>query len=61
MVQLAASIILIVIGLAFALVLDIARDMQIFGWVLAVLGVLGIVTRVLVARARDGREPPGPL
>ena len=54
--QLVVSILLVVIGLALALVFG-EGDMRIFGWVVAVAGVLGLVIRAYVARQRDRQRP----
>jgi hypothetical protein len=57
--QLIASILLIVIGVGLGLFVD-AGDMRIFGWVVAAVGVLGLVVRVLVARRIEGGDPRRP-
>jgi hypothetical protein len=32
--------------------------MRAFGWVLVAVGLLGVVSRWLIARQRDDRDPP---
>jgi hypothetical protein len=56
--QLVASVVVVLIGLLLALVLGRAGDMRAFGWVLVAVGLLGVVSRWLIARQRDDRDPP---
>jgi hypothetical protein len=56
--QLVASIGLIVIGLALGLFLGAPGDMRVFGWVIAGVGVFGLVVRSVIPRQPDGRRPP---
>jgi hypothetical protein len=53
--QLAASVGLIVIGLFVALVARAPADLHAFGWLLAGVGVLGLVIRWAMARRGDRR------
>jgi hypothetical protein len=57
--QLVASIFLIAVGLFLAFVGDVAGDMRVFGWVLAGVGLLGLVIRSVVNRQHDDRGPHG--
>jgi hypothetical protein len=53
--QLVASVLLIGIGLYVSLFADTSSDMRLFGWVVAVIGVLGVVVAVVLPRRRhDG-------
>jgi hypothetical protein len=56
--QLVASVVVVLIGLLLALVLGRAGDMRAFGWVLVAVGLLGVVSRWLIPRQRDDRDPP---
>jgi hypothetical protein len=56
--QLVASVVVVVIGLLLALVLGRAGDIRVFGWVLVAVGLLGVISRWLIARQRDDRDPP---
>ena len=51
--QLVMSVALIVVGLWLALLSGAAAEMRLFGWVVAGLGVLGLVFRTLMTRQRD--------
>jgi hypothetical protein len=56
--QFVASIGLVVIGLALALVMHTSTDMRVFGWVLAGIGVFGLLVRRVLATRRAQRRPP---
>jgi hypothetical protein len=56
--QLVVSIGLVVVGLLLALVLDASGEMRVFGWVVVVVGVLGLAARRWLAGQRDD-GPPG--
>ena len=58
--QLVASVTVLVIGLLIAFVLEAAADLRIFGWLLIVVGLLGLASRVLVARLQARRDSPPP-
>ena len=58
--QLVASVAVLVIGLLIAFVLEAAADLRMFGWLLIVIGLLGLASRVLLARLRDRRDAPPP-
>jgi hypothetical protein len=58
--QFVASVVVVVIGLLLALVYDAAGDMRVFGWVLVVIGLLGLVARSWLAhQRRDGQRRDG--
>jgi hypothetical protein len=57
--HLAASIIVILAGLYLGLVADTVGEMRVFGWALAAVGVVGLVSRWFIARATDRRDPRG--
>jgi hypothetical protein len=57
--QLTASVMLLVIGVGMGLFVD-AADMRIFGWVIAAIGVFGLLTRSMLARRTTGRDPRRP-
>jgi hypothetical protein len=54
--QLVASIALVAIGLFLALIADTSGGMRIFGWVLVLVGILGLVIRSVLRRMSS----PGP-
>ena len=57
--QLVASVGLVVIGLALALFAHTSTDMRVFGWILAGIGVFGLVVRrVFGGRRPERRRPP---
>jgi hypothetical protein len=56
MIQLVVSAAIIVAGLVIALLLNTAGDMRIFGWILAGIGVFGLLSRALIQRA--DQDPP---
>jgi hypothetical protein len=58
--QLVASVAVLVIGLLIAFVLEAAADLRIFGWLLIVVGLLGLASRVLLARLQARRDSPPP-
>ena len=58
--QLVASVAVLVIGLLIAFVLKAAADLRIFGWLLIVVGLLGLASRVLLARLQARRDSPPP-
>jgi hypothetical protein len=55
-IHIVASVTLILLGLVFALVLDIESDMRLFGWILAGVGALGLLSRWLIGQLRDGKD-----
>jgi hypothetical protein len=55
--QFVASVGLVVIGLAVALFLDTSADLRVFGWVLVVVGVAGLLSRWALARRHNDRPP----
>jgi hypothetical protein len=55
--QLAVSVALIVVGLIIAMVVDVARDFRLFGWILVAVGMLGLGIRAFVAGRGPGRRP----
>jgi membrane protein DedA with SNARE-associated domain len=58
-VHIVASVGVILLGLALALVLDTGNDLRIFGWLVVVIGVLGLLSRwVISAQENKRREPP---
>jgi len=57
--QLAGSIVLILVGVALGLFVDTTGDMHAFGWLLAGLGAFGLLARSWLARRRDGPDLPG--
>jgi uncharacterized membrane protein YfcA len=57
MVQLVACVFLIVVGAYLGLFVD-SGEMRIFGWLVAVIGVFGLVSRSVITRLRQDRQPP---
>jgi hypothetical protein len=57
--QLTASVLLVVIGAGLGLFAD-RGEMRLFGWVVAVVGVLGLVSRWMLARWTGVRDPRRP-
>jgi drug/metabolite transporter (DMT)-like permease len=55
MVQRVASVLLVLIGLYLAVIAGPAADMRLFGWVLVVVGVLGLVVATVLPRRRHDR------
>jgi hypothetical protein len=51
--QLVASVVLIMIGLWLAFLVSNPGDLRIFGWVVAGVGVLGLIIRAVLAHQRD--------
>ena len=49
------SAVLLLLGLYLALLADAQADMRLFGWVLAALGVLGLVFAAVLPRRRPDR------
>jgi hypothetical protein len=62
--QLVASIGLIVSGLVIVNVGDSPPDMRVYGWIIAAVGVLGLLVRFMLPGAgrdrRGGPRGPGP-
>jgi hypothetical protein len=56
--QLAISVALLVVGVIFALLMDIPNDFRFFGWLLIGCGVFGLLTRWYIARQRAGPDRP---
>jgi hypothetical protein len=52
-VQLVASVFLVVVGVVVGLFSGVPADMRLFGWLLAVVGALGLGARVLLAHRRN--------
>jgi hypothetical protein len=55
LVHVVASLAVIVMGLALALVLGDGGDIRLFGWLLVVIGVLGLISRWVISRQGDAR------
>jgi hypothetical protein len=58
-VALVVSIAVILVGLSIVFITDVGGDMRFFGWLLAGVGVLGLLSSWWVVRQRDSRNPPG--
>jgi hypothetical protein len=58
LIQLAATVAVIAIGLVLALVLNTSGDMRFFGWLLVAVGAGGLAARWFIALQRAGRNPP---
>jgi hypothetical protein len=59
MIQVVASVVVMVLGLVLALLVDIPGDMRLFAWILVALGAFGLVSRWMISRQRDDRNAPG--
>jgi hypothetical protein len=58
-VALVTSIAVVLAGLGIVFIADVGGDMRFFGWLLAGVGVLGLLSWWWVVRQRDSRDPPG--
>ena len=56
MLHIATSVAIIIVGLLLALVLSAPSDVRVFGWVAVAIGVLGLVSRVWIARQGNQRR-----
>jgi hypothetical protein len=59
-VNLIASILLIIVGLYLALIADVdeTAGMQTFGWVIVAAGALGVIASLLFTRTGQRRDRP---
>ncbi|HEY3263222.1 MAG TPA: hypothetical protein VGJ95_23610 [Pseudonocardiaceae bacterium] len=47
-----ASLVVVVLGLMLTRTGDVPDDMRLFGWILVAIGILGLLAKIVLSRAK---------